>query len=208
VIFQGWKAKSPERVTTPGPDGCHLERGVQSIFEVNGMSRRLLRFGVWGGLVAAVLMAATTRFADAIGFDKGAYVGYAGMVLAFLMVFFGVRSYRDQELGGAIGFWRALGAGTVIVLITSVFYVVAWEILYYNFMPDFLDKYGAYMAQKAQAAGASPEKLAAQAAALARYKQIYANPLLNGAMTLTEPLPVGLAVALISAAVLRKKRPA
>jgi len=33
------------------------------------------------------------------------------------------------------------------------------------------------------------------------------NPLTNAAITFTEPFPVGLIITLISAAVLRKKRP-
>ena len=172
------------------------------------MRKSVLKFGVLGGLVSAVLMAITTVFADQIGFDKGAYVGYAGMVLAFLMVYFGVRSYREKECGGQITFLRALGVGALIMGITCVFYVAAWEVLYYNFMPDFYDKYEAYMVQKAQAAGASPEKIAAQTAAIAQYKKMYANPLVNGAITLLEPLPVGLAVTLISAVALRRRRAA
>ena len=64
------------------------------------------------------------------------------------------------------------------------------------------------MVQKAQAAGVSPEKIAAQTAAIAQYKKMYANPLVNGAITLLEPLPVGLAVTLISAVALRRRRAA
>ena len=40
---------------------------------------------------------------------------------------------------------------------------------------------------------------------LAKFKQQYENPLYNSAMTFLEPFPVGLAITLISAAILRKK---
>jgi hypothetical protein len=41
--------------------------------------------------------------------------------------------------------------------------------------------------------------------ALEEYKSMAANPFVNALMTFAEPLPVGFIVALLSAAVLRKK---
>ena len=39
------------------------------------------------------------------------------MVLAFLMVFFGVRSYRDNVAGGHVTFGRAFKVGLLITLV-------------------------------------------------------------------------------------------
>lgn len=169
------------------------------------MKRSVLKFGVLGGVISAAWMAATTVFSDRIGFDKGAYFGYTGMLLAFLMVYFGVRNYRERACGGQISFWRALGVGALMMGIICLFYVAAWEVIYYNFMPDFLDKYEAYTQARARAAGASAAALAKQAAAMAQYREMYRNPLTNAAITLLEPLPVGLVVTLVSAIVLRRK---
>jgi hypothetical protein len=41
--------------------------------------------------------------------------------------------------------------------------------------------------------------------AMEEYKSMTANPAVNALITFTEPLPVGFIVALISAAVLRRK---
>jgi hypothetical protein len=41
-------------------------------------------------------------------------------------------------------------------VLSSIFYVVTWEILYFNFMRDFMDKYGADTIEKLKASGASP----------------------------------------------------
>ena len=43
--------------------------------------------------------------------------------------------------------------------------------------------------------------------AIQRSQQLYQNPLVNMAYTFMEPLPVGLLIALISAAILRRKAP-
>ena len=41
---------------------------------------------------------------------------------------------------------------------------------------------------------------------MAQFKEMYANPLINAAFTILEPLPVGVLISLISAGVLRRGR--
>lgn len=170
------------------------------------MRKTVLTFGSIGGAVIAVLISATVPFADRIGFDKGVIIGYTTMILAFMFVFFGVRSYRENVGDGQISFGRAFAVGILITLIVCICYVVAWEIIYFKFMPDFMDKYANYAIAKAKAAGASQPAIDAQLQQMKQLKVMLDNPLINAAMTFTEPFPVGLLVTLISAAVLRKKR--
>ena len=91
------------------------------------------------------------------------------------------------------------------MLITCVFYVFTWEIMYFKFMPDFMDKYSAYEVAKMQASGASAAAVQAQIQQLKHYTELYNHVLYNSAMTFLEPLPVGLLITLVSAAILRKK---
>lgn len=172
------------------------------------MKKTVLTFGLVGGAVIALLMFATLPFVDKIGFDKGVIVGYTTMVLAFMLVFFGIRSYRENVNSGHISFGRAFAVGILITLITCVCYVVAWEILYFKFMPDFIDKYSSYVVEKAKASGATQQAIDAKLQEMKNFKAMYDNPLINAAFTFTEPFPVGLIVTLISAAVLRKKKAA
>jgi hypothetical protein len=169
------------------------------------MKKTIVIFGLISGAISSLMMAATVPFADRIGFDKGAVVGYTSIVLSFLLVFFGIRSYRDNVGNGQITFSKAFVVGISITLISCICYVVTWEILYYNFLPDFMDKYGAHMVEKLKASGASAEAVLAQVEQVKKYKEMYANPLLNAAMTFIEPFPIGLIITLISAAVLRRK---
>jgi hypothetical protein len=169
------------------------------------MKKTILTFGLISGAISSLIMVATVPFADRIGFDKGAIVGYTAIVLSFLLVFFGIRSYRDNECNGQISFSKAFVVGISITVISCVCYVVTWEILYFNFLPDFMDKYGAHMVEKARASGASDAAVLAQVEQVKKYKEMYDNPLINAAMTFIEPFPIGLVITLISAAVLRKK---
>ena len=132
-------------------------------------------------------------------------VGYTSMVLAFLLVFFGIRAYRE-ELGGSIGFGKAFQVGILIVLVVSAIYVVSWEIVYWGFWPDFLDQYNALALAKLRASGATEAAIQAAQAQMAKFAQLYKNPLFNVGMTFIEIFPVGLIVTLISAAILRRKR--
>ena len=169
------------------------------------MKKTVLTFGLISGAIIAAMMFGTMAFIGKIGFDKGEIVGYTGMVLAFLLVFFGIRSYRENVGGGTITFGRAFAVGILIVLISSVCYVIAWEIIYFNFAHDFVNKYADYMVQQVKSSGASPQAIQAKLEQMQRFKQLYDNPFFNVAVTLLEPLPVGVIITLISAAILRRK---
>jgi hypothetical protein len=151
------------------------------------------------------MMGVSMAFADRIGIDRGYIVGYTTIVLSCLFIYFGVRSYRENVSGGAITFARAFGVGLAIGVISCLCYVVTWEIIYFNFMPDFLDKFDAYEIAKLKAAGASAAVLQRHIEEQNHMKVLYANPLFNAALTFIEPFPVALLVTLISAAVLRKR---
>jgi hypothetical protein len=169
------------------------------------MKKIVLTFGLIGGAILAAMMFATLPFLDKIGFDKGEIVGYTTMILAFMLVFFGIRSYRENVSGGRITFGRAFAVGILITVVACVCYVVAWEILYFKFMPDFADKYASYVVEKVRAAGASQQVIDAKLQEMKSFKAMYDNPFINAAITFVEPFPIGLVVTLISAAFLRKK---
>ena len=171
------------------------------------MKKTVLTFGLTSGAISILMMVVNTSFADRIGFDMGEILGYTILVLSFLMVFVGIRSYRDKVNGGSITFKRALAVGLLITVISCVCYVATWEILYFQtpYFRGFMDKYAAYTVDRAKGSGASADEVEAQVQQMKHFKELYENPLYNIAFTFMEPFPVGLVVTLISAAVLRKK---
>lgn len=170
------------------------------------MRKIVLTYGLIAGAILSVLMVATMPYMDRIGYDSGMVIGYTTMVMAFLMIYFGVRSYRDNVLGGSIGFGRAFGTGMLITAIAGICYVATWEFVQYKFVPDFADKYAAHEVDKARRDGATEAEITAKQAEMAQFKEMYKNPLLNMAMTFLEPLPVGLLFSLLSAGVHSRKR--
>jgi hypothetical protein len=169
------------------------------------MKKTILTFGLISGALCSLMMIATVPFADKIGFDKSEFVGYTVIILSFLLVFFGIRSYRDNVGNGQITFARAFAVGISITVISCIFYVATWEVLYFHFLPGFMEKYGAYTVEKLKSSGATSAAIQAQLLQLKKFKEMYDNPLLNAAISFIEPFPIGLVITLISAAVLRRK---
>ena len=60
------------------------------------MKKTVLIFGLISGAISAAMMLGTVPFVDKIGWDKGEILGYTSMVLAALLIFFGIRSYRGR----------------------------------------------------------------------------------------------------------------
>lgn len=173
------------------------------------MRRIILRYGLIAGSILAAMLVITIPFQDALGFDWGAVVGYTTMVLAFLLIFAGVKSYRDTVAGGRITFGRALGVGALIAVVASACYVVTWEVIYFNRLGgDFGARYEAEMLRKARESGASAADLAARKAELAEQMVMYDKVWFNAAVTFLEPLPTALVISLITAGILSRKQAA
>jgi hypothetical protein len=171
------------------------------------MKKIVLTFGLIAGALISVLMDASLLLSSRIGSGHSMALGYTIMVASFLLIYFGIRSYRDNHLDRQISFGRAFACGILITLITTCCYVATWEVLYFNFIPHFMDSYFAAQIHKVQSSGLDPATVAAQVAAIERTQQSYQNPLINAAYTFIEPLPVGLIITLVSAALLRRKAP-
>jgi Protein of unknown function (DUF4199) len=169
------------------------------------MKKTVLTFGLISGALSAAMMLGTLPFVENIGFEKGEILGYTTIVLSALLVYFGVRSYRENVGGGRLTFGRGFAVGILITLISSACYVGTWEVVYYKMMPGFTEKYAAHMVESAKASGASQQKVEETERKAREFKQMYNNPAINVAMTFMEVFPIGLVVTLASAGILRKR---
>jgi hypothetical protein len=169
------------------------------------MKRNVLKYGLLSGLVLAGTMAVTVPFEHHIKASYGMLVGYTTMVLSFLIVFVGVKHYRDTECGGSITFGRAFAAGALMMLISCVCYVAMWEALSATVEKNFAHDYAVSMEKRAQNSGLQGAALEAKIAEAHKFEVMYSNPLYRMSMTLLEPLPVGIVMALVTAGILRRR---
>jgi hypothetical protein len=169
-----------------------------------------LIFGAVGGaLLSGLLLLSMVLWQNGtINFDTGEVFGYSGMVIALSVIFFGIKSYRDNYLKGTLKFVKGLQVGLLVTAIASILYAVTWEV-YRLAAPDeyarFVQEYTQCQIDKAREAGASQEELDAKAKQLADYQVMYENPALRFGVTILEVFPVGILVTLLSAALLRRK---
>lgn len=165
------------------------------------------------GLIAGIIVAAQCTFSinymshckGNLDYDTSMIIGYASMLIAFSLVFVGIRNYRDKYNDGIISFGKAFKIGSLMVLIASTIYVVTWLINYYFFVPDFIEKYSTHMIDQLKTSGASVQEIEKQTKEMADFAIMYKNPFFNAMITYTEILPVGLIVTLISSLLLKKK---
>jgi len=173
------------------------------------MKKNILVYGSIAGVVVSVLMLITVNTTSHcegnLSYATSMLIGYAAMLIAFSLVFVGIRNYRDRYNEGVIGFGKAFKIGIMIVLIASTIYVVAWLIDYYFFIPDFLQRYSAQMLDKLKATGASQIAIDKETSQMASLAIMYKNPFFNAMMTYVEILPVGLVVTVISSLILKRK---
>jgi hypothetical protein len=170
------------------------------------MKRVVLVFGLLSGLISSAMMFLTLPFVNNGTLKNGYVVGYTAIFLSFLLVFFGIRSYRENA-GGTITFGRGFSVGILITLISCLFYVASWEVIYFKVMPDFVEKEAAREIGSLREKGAPEAVIASKKKEMEQMKTMLDNPLINVAMTFIEPFPVGLIMTLLSAAILRRRTP-
>jgi len=170
------------------------------------MTKIVLIFGLISGAIAATLMWLLVAVVNtgSINFDNGTIWGYATMIIALSLVFFGIKSYRDNS-GGHISFLKGVQIGILISIISGVCYAASWEAYYSTTGQEFLQKYTAYNLDKMKNSGASDAEIEKARVDSEQFMELYRNFFVRFAMTLMEILPVGVVVTLISAALLRKR---
>ena len=167
------------------------------------MKKNIIVYGLIAGIVVSILMLISAN--NITDYDTSLVVGYATMLIAFSLVFVGIRNYRDKYNEGVVSFGKAFKIGIMIVVIASTIYVIVWLIAYFYFEPDYLEKLSAKMLDKLKASGASQIEIDKQTKEMADFAIKYKNPFFNAMMSYVEILPVGLIVTLISSLILKRK---
>ena len=171
------------------------------------MKKIVLIYGLIAGVIVGAMMMITMPLYESgtLKLDNGEWLGYTTMVIALSMVFFGVKSYRDNHLGGSITFGNALKVGLLITLIAALIYALSWEITRLNMKGDFMVQYGEKQIEKMKAGGATEVELVEAKKKMDDFAAMYKNPFIRFGFTLMEIAPVGIIISLLSAALLRKK---
>lgn len=167
------------------------------------MKKLVLIYGLIAGAIVSSMFFLSHPSGE-MDFENGMFIGYASMVIAFSLIFFGVKNYRDNHLNGTITFGKALKIGILVTLVASVIYAIAWEFYFNLLAPDFMAKYTDHLLTKMQTEGASAQEISEAKAQMESTGDMYKNPIFRFLITLLEIVPVGFVISLICAALLRK----
>ncbi len=130
-------------------------------------------------------------------------MGYLGIVITIVVLILAVRSFRDNIRGGILPFGPAFQFGFVVILVSSVIGIIYAYILWTVIDPDIIGKMKDMQMEKMLEQGIPEE-------ALDRAMEIsskFMTPLMMTIMGLFSSILMGTIVALIIAAIFKKKEP-
>jgi hypothetical protein len=169
------------------------------------MWTRILVFGIAAGaIVGGQLVISSMIWDHAPPF--GPLIGYLTMLVALSLVFVCVKQHRDVRLGGVIKFLPALGMGLAISIVASAVYAGVWEAVLAASGMDFAANYSQSVIEAARSDGSSEAEIAALTERMNGFVQMYSNPLIRFGISMSEMLPVGVVVSLVTAGLLRNSR--
>ena len=168
------------------------------------MKKIIVTYGLISGSIIVILSLGTFLFWQDAQHYNNQWLGYLVMIVALSLIFFGVKSYRDNQLGGVIKFKNALWVGLGISLVSSVLYTASWEVYFQTSDSDFMEGYATAYINDLEEKGATELEIAAARAEMEKWTDLYKNPLLRIPITFAEIIPVGIIISLISAGLLRK----
>ena len=152
--------------------------------------RYALVYGLIPGGIIILTMVAGFELTGPDSFVRTLWYGYLLMLAGLTIMFVGIKRYRDVECGGVIRFGRAFSLGLGMAAFAALIYVALFEIYLAATSYRML---GEMIAGAGQADRALMES-------------ILSNPLARIPLVFIEIFPVGLLVALVSAALLRNPR--
>ncbi len=161
---------------------------------------------VYGAIAGAITIGAIILSLVAAGDNassSGQAIGFLIMFIALSLIFFGIKSFREQR--EPWGFLEALKAGAAISLVATLTYVAGWELYLATSGSNFAADYAAMVVSEKEAAGAPAAEVEELKTSMAKFVENYRNPLMRIPITMTEIFPVGLLISLLSAWLLRRK---
>lgn len=172
------------------------------------MKKIVLVYGTIAGIILGAMLFVTAPLFDSgvLNHNNGMFVGYATMVVSLSLVFFGVKSYRDNQQNGKITFGRAFRVGIFITLLASVLYALSWEVAYHTVSKGFTNDISKHYEEEIRKNAKNETELQEELESNRKMMDMYDNnPIVRFGFTLIEVLPVGIVITLLSAALLRKK---
>lgn len=174
------------------------------------MKKVVLTFGLIAGAIISTVMLLSINFSsDLKDFGMAEILGFASIFLALSVIFFAIKSYRDNYNGGVISFGKAFLIGLYITAIASAIHTTGWMV-YYQAGPgkEFMEEYFDAQAEKVTTSGMTEEEKENKLAEMETQRKTYSNPIMMALLTFFTEVPTGgIPISLICALILMRKKP-
>lgn len=150
------------------------------------MKKTIINYGIKSLIIGMVLFGLSLLVSLQWELGNSEVLGYAGIILALSMIYFGIKAYRDNVNNGAVTFGKALLVGLGISALGSLGIAIA-DMIYTGIIdPDWAANYA--------------EEMAAQGVET----PVMSTPML-GVFMFFIAMSVGAIITLISALILKKQ---
>ncbi|WP_109301675.1 DUF4199 domain-containing protein [Aquimarina sp. AU474] len=168
------------------------------------MKNTVTRYGIYSAITICSLSLLGWFLGNNLDYSIQEVIGYTGMVVALLFVFFGIKHYRDKENNGVVSFGKALLIGVLISLIAALAFGIL-DVIYVKYIaPDFMAEYYAHHVEQLRNTLTEAEfkiefeKLEAQ-------KELFSNIFMSFFLMFATVLIIGFIISLLSALILQRK---
>lgn len=170
------------------------------------MNKIVWVYGITAALIITLVSSLLLWSAgDDASHSQSAWLGYVVMVVAFSVVFIAIKQHREQNLGGVISFATAFKLGVFVTLVTSICYVLVWDVYYHTAGADYMSNYLTSYLEHLKQEGASESEIQSSRQEITAFTVQYAKFYFRWFITLLEIMPVGLVVALVASWLLKTK---
>lgn len=170
------------------------------------MQRIVIRYGLISALILVGISVVVLLALGVPGpedYALGEIIGYSSIIVSLVPVFFGVKYYRDEIGGGTLSFWKGVGVGLAIATIPSLAFAI-YNLVYVKWIdPEFSEKYMQYSLDSARADMTAAE-FESYAAQIESQSAVLTDPLIQTVVMFLTVFLIGIAVAIISALILRR----
>ena len=164
------------------------------------MKKLIWTYGLSAGLIVSLsLFLSIPAGGEEMSFEGGEMRGIISMTLAFAMIFLAIKKISDSFYKGQITFAKSFITGLYITLIASVLYVISWEFIMANYIPNYADQYLEYRQSALLASGADEQALEKILNFEKTNMEMYKSSIFYRlSTTFSEIFPVGFLVSLLA----------
>ncbi len=169
------------------------------------MKKTAVRYGLYGILTIVLVFLVTwlVTNGERQNFKQSEIVGWTGIFLSVVFVFFGLKYYRDHQNGGVLGFGEGLKLGLLIILFPSIAFGL-FNVIYVEVLdPQFLDSYYNYQVEEVRRTAPAAE-VNERIREMQEQREQFSSPLVQFVVMFLSVFTIGLIVTILSAILLKR----